>query len=236
MPKPIADLNNPNSPGISLAEIKSLISRDLVDEMQTKFGLIGKYSQINLSMSKVLYRYQSAVFGAQDPPVSPQTKQIDRLDKAIVRTLTAFEAISKDNRYNINEETLYRDPFNSRFLFDEQLEYWEKNENSTEMAINKLAQISFAISKIKAKKEAEVPVYTHTINTPLDHLIQDLMSDFESGTNGKARCYHNDVTGQYQGNYFEFIVFILSLFAPKSYHSDVALGERIKRALAKALR
>jgi hypothetical protein len=112
------------------------------------------------------------------------------------------------------------------------LDYWEKNEKSCQTAISKLQQISFAIEKLRITRGKEALVYRPTINTPLNYLIQDLTFDFKDGTNEKPTCYHNDIEEKYQGKFFDFVVFILSRFAPNSYESELALGERIKRALA----
>jgi hypothetical protein len=233
MTKPLAHFNDVEFPTLDFGEILNLISNELIDELRKRFDIEGENETIRLGLAKALRRYQSAVKNSRGKTPNPQTKEIKQLEKSVEKALLAFDRLSSDTKSDLNHEILYRDPFNERFFFPEQLKYWAKNERSCQTTINKLEQISFAIKKLRITRKENAPVYKQTVNTPLDHLIQDLTFDFRQGTNRKLHCYHNEAGGTYEGKYFEFVVFILNRFASKSYHSEFALGQRIKRAIAK---
>ncbi|KPA20424.1 hypothetical protein shim_34140 [Shimia sp. SK013] len=232
---PLARLNEADWPSEGVEELQAKFTPALVQEVCDRFGLTGNDRDISFELTKVLIRYQSAARKALKPDPSPQSKELERLKKAIARTLTIFETLSEENKSAIDGEIMYRDPFNSKFFFKEQLDFWRKNEYSTKTAMLKLTQISHAITLLKNAREAEAYIPRKTVNRPLDHLIQDLTLSFERGTDRKAKkCnYYDDPCGNYVGQFFEFIVFILDLFAPSSYHSHVALGKRIERVLGK---
>lgn len=232
MTKPLAHFNDVDSPTLDFGQILNLISNELIDELREEFGIMGENEAIRLGLAKALWRYQSAVKNSREKTPNPQNKEIKQLEKSVEKALLAFDRLSSDTQSDLNHEILYRDPFNRRFFFPEQLKYWAKNERSCQTTINKLEQISFAIKKLRITREKGIPIYKRTLNTALDHLIQDLTFDFRQGTNRSLPCYHNEAGGTYEGKYFEFVVFILNRFASKSYHSKFALGQRIKRAIA----
>lgn len=229
----ILQLNDPDSETYDWKIIEPHISKELFQEMKKRFGITGEHEEVRHELSKVLGRYHRAVRNVQSPAPSPQKREMDRLHKVVDKAMSAFEAVSDENRSAIDDEIMYRDPFNRKFLFPEQLAYWERNEASTQTAMNKLAQISHALKLLKAKREHEQTGRKTTRNTPLDHLIQDLAIDFERGTCRKAirSCHYGGDRGSNNGQYFDFVIFILDRFAPKSYHSEGALGKRIERTL-----
>jgi hypothetical protein len=230
MPSPLSRLNEADYPPESGEKIKAKINRKLFEEMQTKFGIMADHEDTRDLLSKTLH---SAAKNALAPPPSPQAKELERLKKAIDRSVAAFEKISTENRYEIDSAILYRAPFNSRFYFKEQIQYWERNENPFQTALNKLAQISHALDTISFTRKSNFPTFKRTINTPLDHLIEDLTDIFEVGTERRAHrhCHYDPNIENYTGQFFEFVLFILIHFAPRSYHSQLALGKRIGRAL-----
>ncbi|WP_270729588.1 hypothetical protein [Shimia sp. Alg240-R146] len=229
----LARLNDPEVPAMSWPEISDLFTPHLIQTMRTDFGLQGSDKTIRLQLGKILGRYQASAKRAHEPPPAPQTKDLERLKIAVDRTISAFDALSDKNLSEIDDAILYRDPFNHRFDFNEQLDYWEKNNGTSELTINKLKQVSHALKAVKAKRIEHAKEFKPTRNTPLDRLIQDLVMDFESGRGKKAKssCYYDTRRDSYAGQFFDFVIFILESFAPRSYHSQVALGKRIERAL-----
>ena len=230
---PLARLDDPNSPEFGILEIQTLISPSLYDEMRQRFGLVGEYDENSMQLAKVLWRYQGAVRSAEQPTSAPQTKELEQLRRVVDRALTAIERLSVETADEIESAILYRDPFNQKFFFPEQLAYWERNEKSFEHTKSKLEQISHAVKVVQAQRETEKVPWKQTKNTPLNHLIQDLSIDFERDTERKAykACYYSAEIEGYTGQYFDFVVYILKCFAPVSYHSEVALGQRIVREL-----
>jgi hypothetical protein len=233
MTVPLARLSDPNSPEFSVFEIQSMISLSLYGEMRQRFGLVGGYDENSLQLAKVLWRYQGAARRAKEPAIAPQTKELEQLRKAADRALAAFERINVDTAEEIDNAILYRDPFNRKFLFPEQLDYWKKNEKSFEHTKSKLEQISHAVKAVQAQREVDKVPWKQTRNTPLNHLIQDLSIDFEGNTERKAHmaCYYSDEVDGYAGQYFDFVVYILKLFARESLYTDDAIGKRIVRIL-----
>ncbi len=229
----LAQLNDPDVPSMSWHDISDLFTPYLIQEMRTKFGLQESDETIRLQLGKVLGRYQSSAKHAHEPTPSLQSKELERLQKAVERAISAFDALSKENLSEIDHAILYRDPFNRRFYFKEQLDYWEKNKASAELTVNKLKQVSHALKSVNATRIERANEFKPTRNTPLDHLIQDLVMDFEAGTERKAKssCYYDTKRDNYAGQFFDFVLFILNLFAPGSYHSQAALGKRIERTL-----
>ncbi|WP_377509679.1 hypothetical protein [Octadecabacter sp. R77987] len=238
MQEPLARLNEPDYPTETIWEIADKITPAFVDEMRDRFGLIGSHGEISGELGKVLWRFQAAAKNALEPLPAPQAKELDRLKKSVDRSIAAFDALNDQARTDIDNAVMYRDPFNQRFYFEQQQDYWDKNENSTKTAMNKLAQISHALDAVMDLRKVQADDPKRTINTPLDHLIQDLTMDFEKRTDRKAYqcCYYDPRTDNYSGQYYDFIEFILDHFAPRSYHSQVALGKRIVRALGKMVR
>lgn len=230
----LAHLNDPEIPLQNHSELMALFTPMLVDQIHTKFGLNVNYDDFTFELAKVLMRYQSAAKNAEHPQPIIQTRELARLKGVVDRALTAFDAISPDNRADIDEEILYRDPFNRKFYFKEQLDYWSKNADSTQLAINKLGQISHALESLEDKHKRNGLDPKKTKNAPLDHLIQNLVIDFERDTERKASkcCYYVASKESYAGQFFDFVIFILDHFAPNSYHSHGALGKRITRTLA----
>lgn len=235
MTTPLARLNEADCPIEGFKEIRELVSGSVLEKVRGQFGLVGDEVKIVNQLAKVLSRYQSAAVYALEPNPAPQKRELVRLKNSIDRALVAFENVSDENKSMIDFEIMSRDPFNARFYFKEQSDYWELNENSVQTAINKLLQISFALNVVKSKREADSDMPKSTINTPLDHLIQNISYDFEFGTDRKAKkcCYFDARLDNYSGQFFDFMVFILDRFAPSSYHSHMALGKRIERALGR---
>lgn len=233
MTSSLARLNDPEVPFLSLPKISNLFTPQLLEQMRADFGLQGSDDSIRHAIGKILVHYQISAKQAHEPAPPPQSKELERLRKAVDRAIIAFEDISKENLGEIDGEILYRDPFNARFFFKEQLDYWEKNKASSKLTVNKLKQVSHALKMIKAKRIERSNEFKPTRNTPLDHLIQDLVMAFEAGTDRKAKssCYYDAKRDNYAGQFFDFVLFILNQFAPKSYHSQVALGKRIERTL-----
>jgi hypothetical protein len=227
-------LNDPKFPIQSVRDIQAMFAPEIMEQLRSQFDLRGTDETVGFQFGKVLMRYQSSVKNGETPPASPQTKELIRLKKAVDRALVAFEAVSTENQDCIDHEILYRDPFNPKFFFREQLSYWSKNEGSTHLVMNKLGQISHALKAVEANRKNHGWEPKYTKNRPLDQLIQDLTTDFERGHERKAHqgCYFDVRHDKYTGQYYDFIVFILGLFAPQSYHSKMALGQRIRRALA----
>jgi len=235
MQTPLAKLNEADQSRHDVNDIRAKLSASFLNELRVRFGVVGENNALRQRLGKVLVRYHAAALHALLPHPAPQTKELKKLQKAIERTLSAFEVISDENRYSIDDKILYREPFNGRFCFKEQCEYWDKNEDTFRRAGNALTMISFAISKIETEKREGENEIRRTKNRPLDSLIEDLTFDFENGRDRQARrcCYYDSSTENYAGQFFDFILFLLRTFAPSSYHSENALGQRIRRVLAR---
>lgn len=230
---PLAHLNEEGFPDETFASILEKLDLTLVQEIKQRFGLSGDPQCIRERLGKVLSRFQTALRNAREPAPSLQRFEIDRLKKSLDRTLEALQAVSKANQSDIDAEILYRAPFNGRFKFEEQLTYWDQNEASMEKLIRRLEQASWAIDQLTAKRNSEFYQPKRASNKPLDHFIEDLTFDFENGNNRNALsyCYYSPNKEGYTGQYYDFVVYMLNLFAPTSYHSELALGKRIVRVL-----
>ncbi len=126
MHTPLARSNEADYPRKDIWELQAKITPDLVMEMCEQFGMVGCYEKISLGIAKTLWRYQSAALHALEQTPPAQTKELSQLKKAIERALGAFEAITAENKSQIDHEIMYRDPFNPKFFFKEQLDYWGK--------------------------------------------------------------------------------------------------------------
>lgn len=233
MQNPLARLNEPDQPNLNIDDIREKLSPSFLNEIRIRFGIVGDDNELRQRLGKVLARYHGAALQSLRPLPKSQTMELKKLKRAIERTIAAFEVISEENRYSIDDEILHREPFNQRFFFKEQLDYWDKNEDYSKKAINALAMIDFAISKVEAQRKNNSSERRRTKNKPLDFLIEDLTLDFEHRTNRKAKrcCFYDSNTDGYSGQFFDFTLFILNCFAPSSYHSELALGQRIRRVL-----
>lgn len=230
---PLARLNEEGFPDETFASILEKLDPALVQEIKERFGLSGDPHFIREHLGKVLYRFQAALQNAREPAPSPQRIEIDRLKKSMDRTLKALQSVSMTNQSDIDAEILYRAPFNGRFYFKEQLTYWDQNEASMEKLGRKLEQVSWAIDQLTAKRNSELYQPKRNSDKPLDHFIEDLTFDFENDNsrNALSHCYYSPNRESYTGQYFDFVIYMLDLFAPTSYHSELALGKRIVRVL-----
>lgn len=228
-------LDDPTTAAASHDEIQDGLTPNLLDELCQVSGIAGDQAKLQLQLAKVLSRFQSAIFNTAPPKTEPQAREFQSFQKAANRFLKTIDALSKANQESVDSEILYRPPFDSRFFFPEQLDYWAANEKSMKRMRDLVERTAWASTIAAQKTAAHREIHNPTKNTPLDHLIQDLSWVFENGTGQKAsrQCYYNASLENYSGHYFDFIVLILGRFAPSSYHSQVALGKRITRVLAK---
>ncbi|NSX56328.1 hypothetical protein [Parasulfitobacter algicola] len=184
-------------------------------------------------LAKVIWRFKrdSKLIGNYNP--NPQRKEFQNLHKSTEKFLNALDKLTCENRSQIDSEILNRPPFNSRFYFPEQMDYWNANENSVQKTKNLIKMISWAAERVSKGIEKELSYGKRTKNTHLDYFLMELADIFEEWAEEKAstQCYYSAKIDGYSGRYFRFVVLILDNFAPKSYHSHTALGKRIIRVL-----
>ena len=70
-------------------------------------------------------------------------------------------------------------------------------------------------------------------NRPLENLIEDLASTYQShtGKSPSSGCYYAASIDSYTGPFFGFVRALIVAMVPSLFHSDVALGKAIQRAL-----
>ncbi|MDA5092479.1 hypothetical protein O2N63_00045 [Aliiroseovarius sp. KMU-50] len=229
----LARYDDPDFPAERPKEIRSRITPELLEEIRRVSGIETDDDSLRHRLGKDLRRYQAAVRQAYEPVNPSQIRELRSLQKAAERFSKAIEKLNERNVFDIDYAIQYRPPFNGKFNFPEQEDYWEANGNSTQRAQNLAKMISWSIDRVFDEREEEKSPTKRTLNTPLDHLIQDLTTAFRNGTgeSPKRHCHYHPIEEAYTGRYFDFVLIILKAFAVKSFHSEVALGKRIVRVL-----
>ncbi|WP_298559954.1 hypothetical protein [uncultured Aliiroseovarius sp.] len=229
-----ARYDDPSFPIEGFHEAKARFSPELLDQIRGVSGIETNDDDLRHRLGKDLWRYQCAIRSVQEPIPAPQHRELKSLQKAAERLSNAIDRLNDINKLEIDDKIQHRAPFNGRFYFPEQLDYWAANENSTQRAQNLAKMLAWSVDRVFEDREAEKLPYKRTVNTPLDHLIADLTVAFQDGTgeNPTRHCRYHPTKEAYTGRYYDFVLLILKNFAAKGFHSEVALGKRIVRILS----
>jgi len=185
-------------------------------------------------LAKDITRFVGRTSRAPEGSFDPQRRELASLQNSINRTLSNLGKISSENRVGIDHEILYRPPFNGRFCFPEQLDYWAANENSVKRIEASLKMLAWAAERVAAESHEIMAPQRGSKNTDLGYFIFDMSGHFEewTGTKAASKCYYSADRDGYSGEFFNVMVTTLEIFAPNSFHSQSALGKRIVRLLS----
>jgi hypothetical protein len=233
MTKDLTRYSEPDFPIQTLTEIMSQLTAELTRKICNVSGIESDPEALGVELGKHLWQFHRAT--ANGPVWNPdlQRREFQNLQKSVERLLNGFEGLTEQNQSEIDYEIQYRTPFNNKFYFPQQIDYWNTNENSVQKAKNILTMISWAAKRVTEKTEQELLHGRRTQNSHLDYLILSLATTFEERSEKTAlsQCYYSASIDGYAGQYFDFVSLILDSFAPSCYHSRGALGKRIVRLL-----
>ena len=229
-----ARYDDPNFPIEDFHEVKARFGPELLDQIRRVSGIETSDDDLRHRLGTDLWRYHEAVRSVHKPIPASQSRELRSLQKAAERLSNAIDRLNDANKYEVDEMILHRAPFNGRFYFPEQKDYWAANENSIQRTQNLAKMLAWSVDRVFEKREAEKLPYKRTLNEPLDHLIEDLTVAFEDGTgeNPARHCRYHPTKEAYTGRYYDFVHILLENFAAKGFHSEVALGKRILRVLS----
>ncbi|WP_229802042.1 hypothetical protein [Paramylibacter ulvae] len=81
------------------------------------------------------------------------------------------------------------------------------------------------------KQKTVSPPSPYQLDTPLNNLIRECFGLWSEQSSAYG-IHFNSVSGQYGGEFYEFVKALFEHYFPKSaYQSDQALGKRIKRVM-----
>ncbi len=223
-----------NYDNLSIDEVRGVIESDLFPRLEQIITIPELQEHRLHQLAKDIFRFVGSTLAAPEIGFVAQQREFDSLQKSISRTLSSLEKISAGNRIGLDQEVLYRPPFNGRFYFAEQLEYWAANEDSVKRTEDLLKMLSWAAQRLSAENQDTLALRRGSKSKDLNYFIFDMSGHFEewTGAKAKSKCYYSAARENYSGEFFDVVVCTLQIFAPNSFHSEAALGKRIVRLLS----
>jgi hypothetical protein len=229
--KPAGRIVEPKPP--SLADLTSQLDDELLFKICSLGGISGHHETVRHRLAKLIRQIKRDLTNGPIKNLDPQRKEFLNLHSALKRMLKSLDGMNDTNQSWINDKIQYRPPFNSRFDFPQQEDYWDANESTIEKTQNLLKMISWAAEDVSKDIDVELSNGRRTKNSDLDYFLGNLAYYFEEWTQipASTQCYYNAEKDGYTGQFFDFTCIILDTFFEDSYHSKVALGKRIVRLL-----
>jgi hypothetical protein len=218
----------------SREEVATNLSDSVVQTLHELYQITDDIPSFTERLIHILFRFDRGRIASQQPSAKDQRRKIDRIKTAVIRIGKALDELSESDTEFLNFGLSMRNM---------DMQDWSETVESEEEP-QPLAKLRATHDDLLSEldnlvdeplPEAKQDQAKQVRRTPLDQLINDIrgtfwMSDQEGE---KALCYYNAAADDYEGKLFQFAVTLLDSYAPGSYFSRAALGQRIVRTIRK---
>lgn len=223
-------------------DVETRLSDETVQALYDKLEVHTELGVFRDRLVHILFGFEKDLEFEQSHSKKENKRQLEKVNKAAIRLIGAIDGLSNHARETLN--------------YDLEFDHWQSwvEENgsifgdyvSEAPTVHEMQKkLEKIVSHTHPEKEQDTTAdaegsgsddyYKPPKRTALDQLIIDVEGTLFSHVvyTEKGLCYYSAVDDDYRGQLFEFTVELLDSYAPNSYFSRGALGQRIIRVLKK---
>ncbi len=223
-------------------DVETRLLDETVQAMHEKFDVQTELEIFRDRLVHILFSFERDLEFEQSPSKKEHRKQLEKVYRATARLIAALGGLSSHAKETLNYD----------LEFDHWQSWVEENGSIFGNYVSEaptVHEMRKKLEKIAAQahpdKNRETTAdtegngsddcYKPPKRTALDQLIIDVEGTLLTHVDytEKGLCYYSAVDDDYRGLLFEFTVELLDSYAPNSYFSRGALGQRIIRVLKK---